>query len=115
MGQVRAHPCLAFTRCAIQWPRSALPSEFSSLFQFTNVVKVQYNQAIESSKSLLQASARTSKKPKKKESAKEDESAREHERAVWAWKGYVEPEGSRFGKGIADYSPGWFMQAQTVR
>jgi hypothetical protein len=34
---------------------------------------------------------------------------------MWAWKGYVEPEGSRFGKGIVDYSPAWFMQAHTVR
>lgn len=34
---------------------------------------------------------------------------------MWAWKGYVEPEGSRFGKGVVDYSPAWFMQAHTVR
>ena len=26
----------------------------------------------------------------------------------------MEPEGSRFGKGVVDYSPAWFMQAQTV-
>jgi hypothetical protein len=116
MGQVRAHPRLAFTRCAIQRPRCALPSDFSSLFQFTNIVKVHYNQAIEGSKSVLQAAARTYKKPKKNESAAKDEDARERERerALWAWKGYLEPEGSRFGKGVVDYSPAWFMQAQTV-
>jgi hypothetical protein len=79
-------------------------------------LKVHYNEAIEKSKSLLQASARTYKKPKKNESAKESAAAREleHQREVWAWKGYVEPEGSQFGKGVVDYSPAWFMQAQTV-
>jgi hypothetical protein len=70
-------------------------------------------------KSILQASARTYKKPKKKESAEnEDENARECERErafkLWAWKGYMELAGSRFGRGIVDYSPAWFMQAQTV-
>lgn len=117
MGQVRAHSCLAFTRCAIQGPRRVLPSEFSPLFQFTNIVKVHYNQAIEGSKSVLQAAARTYKKAKIDESAEEDKDARERERdrALWAWKGYMEPEGSRFGKGVVDYSPAWFMQAQTVR
>ena len=54
------------------------------------------------------------KKPKKNKSTEENEDAQEHKCTLWAWKGYVEPEGSQFGKGIVDYSPAWFMQAQTV-
>jgi hypothetical protein len=73
-------------------------------------LKVRYNEAIKKSKPLLQASARTYKKPKKPQQNDE----REREQEVWAWKGYVEPEGSQFGKGVVDYSPAWFMQAQTV-
>ena len=46
----------------------------------------------------------------KKYKKNKSKSAQEWENVMWAWKAYVEPEGSQFGKCIKDYSPAWFMQ-----